>query len=183
MGKIYLFTGEGAGKTTAALGLAMRSIGHNHKVVMIQFMKWWKETGEYMIQEKLGDYYKVYQYGREAWLKISNKEAKFGKEKFNVQEVKAEDRKDALAGLKKAEEVMKEEPNLLILDEILLAVHSGLLSEKDVLGLLEEIPKKTTVVLTGRNATKNLIARADFVNTISATKYPKDIPSEKGIQY
>jgi cob(I)alamin adenosyltransferase len=184
MGKIYLFTGEGAGKTTNALGLAMRSIGHNHKVVMIQFMKWWKNTGEYKIQNKLKPYFKVYQFGRPVWLKLDGGKAKFGKKKFNVKEVQKLDREYALKGLFKAEEIMlKDKPDLLILDEICLAVHSKLLRGSEVLAILDEIPQKTTVVLTGRHASKSLIKKADFVNTMNVTKYPSNIPSEEGIQY
>jgi len=52
MGYIYLYTGSGGGKTTNALGLALRSVGHGHKVVIIQFMKWWKNTGEYQNKEE-----------------------------------------------------------------------------------------------------------------------------------
>jgi cob(I)alamin adenosyltransferase len=183
MGKIYLFTGDGAGKTTAALGLAMRSIGHNHKVIMIQFMKFWKKTGEYKIQEKLKPYFEVYQFGREAWLKLSEDKAEFAHKKFHTENLEEIDRDCALCGLQKAKMVLKEKPDLLILDEICLAVHSNLLKEKEVLGLLDEIPEKTTVVLTGRGSTKGLIERADFVNTVSPTKYPDDAVSEEGIQY
>lgn len=184
MGKIYLFTGNGAGKTTSALGLAMRSIGHNKKVVMIGFMKWWKKTGEYKIQSKLKPYYKVYQFGRPVWLKLGTRKAKFGNKKFNAREIEKIDREYALKGLFKAEEIMlKEKPDLLILDEICLAVHGKLLKADEVLELLAEIPEKTTLVLTGRHAPKALIKRADFVNTINATKYPKKIPAERGIQF
>ncbi len=184
MGKIYLFTGQGAGKTTSALGLAMRSIGQNYKVVAIEFMKWWKDTGEYKIQSKLGKYYKVYQFGRPVWLKLDGRKAKFGKKKFSVKEINNLDREYALRGLFKAEEIMlKEKPNLLILDEICLAVHSKLLKAEEVIALLDEAPKETTIVMTGRKASRELIKRADFVNEIRAVKYPKNIPSEKGIQY
>ena len=59
LGYIYLYTGTGGGKTTNALGLALRSVGHGHKVVIIQFMKWWKNTGEYKIRKKLQPYYEI----------------------------------------------------------------------------------------------------------------------------
>ncbi|MEM5802324.1 MAG: cob(I)yrinic acid a,c-diamide adenosyltransferase [Candidatus Aenigmatarchaeota archaeon] len=185
MGAIYLFTGDGAGKTTNALGLALRCIGHRKKVVMIQFMKWWKNTGEYKIQELLKPYYEVYQFGRPGWLKISKKgEARFGKYKFRVRNIDELDREFALKGLKFAKEVMKKKkPDLLILDEINLACHAGLLKVKEVLDLLKKIPKKTTVVLTGRKAPKALIKSADYVNEIIARKFPKKTLAVKGIQY
>jgi cob(I)alamin adenosyltransferase len=184
MGKIYLITGKGAGKTTSALGLAMRSIGHGHRVVVIQFLKFWKNTGEYKIQSKLKGFYKVYQFGRPVWLKLDGQKAEFGKKKFHLEAVKKLDREYALRGLGKAEEIMlHHKPDLLILDEACLAVHSGILKEKEVLGLMKKVPAKTTLVLTGRGATKGMIKRADFVNTISPTKYPKSAKAEKGIQF
>jgi cob(I)alamin adenosyltransferase len=54
MGHIYLYTGTGGGKTANALGLALRSVGHEHKVVIVQFLKWWKNTGEYKIRKDAG---------------------------------------------------------------------------------------------------------------------------------
>jgi len=183
MGETYLFTGKGAGKTTSGLGLAMRSIGHRHRVVMIQFMKWWKNTGEYKIQSKLKPYFRVYQFGRPVWLKLDGKKAEFGHKKFNAKEIEKLDREYALRGLGKAKEILrKEKPNLLILDEICLAVHSKLLKDKEVLDLLKNTGK-TTIVLTGRNASKKLIERADFVNSLNAVKYPKTSKAKEGIQF
>lgn len=183
MGKIYLFTGKGAGKTTSGLGLAMRSIGHGHKVVMIQFMKFWKNTGEYKIQSKLKPYFKVYQFGRPVWLKLDGKKAEFGHKKFNVKNLEELDREYALEGLEKARKVLKKDkPDLLILDEICLAVHSKILTDNEVLVLLKNTGK-TTIVLTGRNASKKLIQRSDFVNSLIPVKYPKNIPAKEGVQF
>ncbi len=184
MGSVYLFTGSGAGKTTNALGLALRSVGHNHHVVIIQFMKWWKNVGEYKVQKKLKPYYKIYQFGRPGWLKISKGAAKFGKHKFAVRKIQDLDRKYALLGLKKAKEVLrKEKPNLLVLDEVNLATHCQLLKIKEVLALLKKIPKKTTVVMTGRKAPKAFLKRAEYVDVIFATKFPQKVLAVKGIQY
>jgi cob(I)alamin adenosyltransferase len=74
-------------------------------------------------------------------------------------------------------------PHLLVLDEINLAVHTKLLNVNDVLALLDLVPKRTHVVLTGRFAPKELIERADFVNEVVAVKYPEKIPTTKGVQY
>jgi len=169
LGFIYLYTGTGGGKTTNALGLALRSVGHRRKVVIIQFMKWWKNTGEYKIRRRLAPYYEIYQFGREGWIGLNN--------------LSEEDKKLAEEGLKFARKVLKQKPHLLVLDEINLAVHCNLLDVKEVLNLFKEVPKKTDVVLTGRYAPKELIDRADFVNEVKDIKYPKEIPSTKGIQY
>jgi len=170
MGYIYLFTGTGGGKTTNALGLALRSVGHGHKVVIIQFMKWWKNTGEYKIRKRLQPHYEIYQFGRKGWVGLSN--------------LGEEDKKLAKKGIKFAKRIMEEkEPHLLVLDEINLAVHCKLLNAKEVTELLDNVPKKTDVVLTGRYAPKELLGRADFVNEIVDVKHPEKIPTTKGIQY
>ena len=170
MGMIYLYTGLGGGKTTNALGLALRSIGHGRKVIMIQFLKWWKNTGEYKIRNKLKPYYEIYMFGRKGWVGLKNLDER--------------DKKLAEKGLKFTKKIVKEKkPDLLVLDEINLAVHWKLLKEKDVIDLLDEIPKKTDVVMTGRYASKGLINRADFVNEVRDIKHPKKIPTTKGIQY
>ncbi len=170
MGYIYLYTGTGGGKTTNALGLAFRSVGHRRKVVIIQFLKWWKNTGEYKIRKRLAPYYEIYQFGRKGWIGLSN--------------LGEEDKKLAKEGLEFAQKVVKEKkPHLLILDEINLAVYCKLLDASEVIRFLDKIPEKTDVVLTGRYAPKELAKRADFVNEVKDIKYPKRIPTTKGIQY
>jgi cob(I)alamin adenosyltransferase len=170
MGNIYLYTGTGAGKTTNALGLALRSIGHKRKVIIIQFLKWWKNTGEYKIRKMLAPYYEIYQFGRKGWHGLSN--------------LGEEDKKLAHNALRFAEKIVKEKkPNLLVLDEINLALYCKLLDVKEVLEFLDGIPRKTDVVLTGRFAPKELLNRAEFVNEVVDVKYPKEIVTTKGIQY
>jgi cob(I)alamin adenosyltransferase len=170
VGYVYLYTGTGAGKTANALGLALRSVGHKRKVIVIQFMKWWKNTGEYRIRDMLSPYYEIYQFGREGWIGLSS--------------LSDEDRELAQKGLKFAEKIVKEKkPHLLVLDEINLALYCGLLDTRAIMEFLDHIPKNTDVVLTGRYASKGLIERADFVNEIVAIKYPKEMVTTKGIQY
>ena len=170
MGHIYLYTGTGGGKTTNALGLALRTVGHRRSVVIIQFLKWWKTTGEYKIRKTLAPYYEIYQFGRKGWQ---------GLDKLNE-----EDRKLAKNALKFARQIMiSKRPHLLVLDEVNLAVHCKLLSIDDVLAFLDLVPRRTQVVLTGRFAPKELIARADFVNEIVSVKCPEKVPTTKGIQY
>ncbi len=170
MGLIYLYTGTGAGKTTNALGLALRMVAHKRKVIIIQFMKWWKKTGEYKIRKKLAPYYEIYQFGRKGWIGLKNLDER--------------DKKLAKKALDFAKKIVKEKkPNLLVLDEINLALHCKLLDLNEVLDFLDNIPKKTHVVLTGRYAPKKLIKKADFVNEIIDLKHPKKIPTTKGIQY
>jgi cob(I)alamin adenosyltransferase len=170
LGYIYLYTGTGGGKTTNALGLALRSVGHKRKVVIIQFLKWWKHTGEYKIRKVLAPYYEIYQFGRKGWHGLGT--------------LGEEDKKLAEKALRFAEKIVREKkPHLLVLDEINLALYCNLLDIKEVLEFLNRIPKKTDVVLTGRFAPKELIERAEFVNEVVDIKHPEETVTTKGIQY
>lgn len=167
---IYLYTGEGGGKTTNALGLALRSVGHGKKVVIIQFMKWWKKTGEWKIQKKLAPYYSIYQFGRKGWI--------------GLKRLKAEDELLAEKAFEFVKNIAKKEkPPLLVLDEIILAIYCKLLDENEVIKFLKSVPKSIDVVLTGRHASKKLIAISDYANEIRILKMPKKISARKGIQY
>ncbi len=184
MGYIYLYTGTGGGKTANALGLALRSVGHGKKVVIVQFCKWRKDTGEYLVKDKLGDLYEIYLFGREAWLGKEGKTEEFGGEKFKVEGINDADKALAEKGLKFAEQIMREKkPHLMVLDEVNLAAHWKLLDVKTVLEFLGKVPSETTVVMTGRYAPQELIDRADFVNIVQDVKMPKDFKPTEGIQY
>jgi len=170
MGYVYLYTGTGAGKTANALGLALRSVGHKHKVIIIQFLKWWRNTGEYQIRDMLAPYYEIYQFGRKGWIGLGN--------------LDEEDKKLAHKALDFAGRIAEEKkPNLLILDEINLALYCQLLEANEVIGFLDRLPADTDVVLTGRYAPKELMERADFVNEVKEVKYPRESVTTKGIQY
>jgi cob(I)alamin adenosyltransferase len=184
MGYVYLYVGTGGGKTTNALGLALRSVGHRKRVVIVQFFKWKKDIGEVLVKDRLAPYYEIYQFGREAWLGEKDQTAEFAGETFTVECVKAHDRKLAKEGLDFAEKVMLEKkPHLLVLDEVGLAAQWKMLDVKDVLKLLEKVPAETTVVMTGRVAPKELAERADFVNEVTQVKMPKKFELIQGIQY
>jgi cob(I)alamin adenosyltransferase len=184
MGYVYLYTGTGGGKTANALGLALRSIGHNKKTVIIQFCKWRKDTGEYLVKNKLGELYEIYTFGREAWLGKESKTEEFGEEKFNVEKVTDRDRELAETALAFAAKIMQEKkPDLLVLDEVNLAIHWNLLKTKKVLELLERIPDQTTIVMTGRYAPQELLDRAEFVNIVQEVKMPKKFELTEGIQF
>ncbi len=169
MGKIFLYYGTGAGKTTNALGLALRCVGHGLKAVIIQFMKGRKDIGEYLIQKRLAPHYEIYQFGREGWINLRNPSD--------------EDRRLAHKALEKAREVLRGKPHLLVLDEICLAAYIGLIDVDEVLKLLDEVPEETDVVLTGRFCPSELIDRADIVNMIVEVKAPKRIYTRLGITH
>lgn len=166
---IYLWTGEGWGKTTSAFGVAMRALGHGLKAVVVQFMKGRKEQiGEYRIQQKL-DNLTVRQFGRKDWV--------------DLDEPSEEDKQLAQEGLEFAKQALKEKPFLLILDEINLAAAIGLLERREVMEFLENLPPEVNLYLTGRNAPGYLIEKADYVNEIRCIKGPKKLEGEKGIDY
>jgi len=169
-GMVYLYTGTGAGKTTNALGIAMRCVGHKQKVVIIQFLKWWKKTGEYKIRNRLKPYYEIYQFGRRGWISFKDLDER--------------DKKLAQKALEFAKKIVKnKKPRVLILDEINLALHRKLLDKKEVVDFLMNLPPRTDVVLTGRYAPEELWDAADFVNVIVDNKHPKQLVAKKGIQY
>ena len=168
---IYLFTGNGGGKTIAALGLGLRFYGQGGKVAVVQFMKGRKNIGEFKVQKKLGGRFKVYQ---------------FGSKKFvNLKRPSKTDKKLAGKGLEFSKKILKRKPDLLILDEINLACAARLLKTRDVVLFLKDIPADTDVVLTGRRAPRELIKLADGVSIIKKVKHPfdKGIRARRGIEF
>jgi len=187
MGNIYLYYGKGGGKTTAALGIALRSIAHGHHVTIIQFLKHWKETGEYKAAKTLGSLYDIHQFGRQGWIKVVNDgdEVRIGGFKASLRKPSEEDKLVATEALRYAEKVLRGDPppELIVLDEICLAAHMGIVETADVLELLDKLPKDTDAILTGRYAPQRLMDRADFVNEVREVKAPPTFVSREGIQF
>ena len=167
---IYLWTGLGWGKTTAALGASLRSVGHGLRVIIIQFMKGRGDAiGEHNIRHRLSPEYEIHQYGRKGWV--------------NLNKPSAADKRIAAKGFAAAQAAAKKKPYLLVLDEINLAVAVGLLDEERVLRFLDRIPPSVHVYMTGRYATPKLVMRADYVNEVIMIKGPKKLKGEVGIDY
>ncbi|MBW3004061.1 cob(I)yrinic acid a,c-diamide adenosyltransferase, partial [Candidatus Woesearchaeota archaeon] len=123
---LYLWTGNGYGKSTSAFGVAVRAAGHNKKIVIVQFMKGRKEIGEYKIFSKMKN--------------VTIKQ--FGSPKFvNLKDPADSDKRRAQLGLDYVKEVIKNKPFLLILDEINLAAAIGLLDKGEVLKILKKAAK------------------------------------------
>jgi len=169
MGYIYLYIGTGAGKTTNALGLALRAAGHRQKTIIIQFMKARKDVGEYKIAKKLKPYYEIHPVGREGWVDFKNPDPK--------------DTALVRRGIELAKKALAKKPSILVLDELALAAWGKLVPVGEVLDLLENLPEKTHVIITGRYAPEEIIARADYVNEIKEIRYPKDMVAVKGINW
>ena len=169
-GLVQVYTGNGKGKTTASLGLALRAIGRGMKVCMIQFMKNAK-YGELLTAEKLSNL-KIVHYGRNCFV---NKEKP---EKIDIEL--------AHDGLRHAEQVvMGGEYDLVILDEINVALNFKLVSLEDVLGLIRNKPAHVELVLTGRYADKKIVEIADLVTEMLDIKHPfrEGVQIREGIDY
>ena len=168
-GLIHAYTGDGKGKTTAALGLIVRTVGQGMKAVVVQFIKGDRQCGEHYFSDRTHSF-KIIQPS-----KISS---------FNGSQ--DELHRAVLDTLSIAETTLKSgEYDLVVLDEILTALHKRLLSLGQVVELIEKKPKDVELVLTGRGAPKDIIKRADIVTEMIAVKHPykKGVPARKGIEY
>jgi cob(I)alamin adenosyltransferase len=157
-GFIQIYTGEGKGKTTAALGLALRAVGRGLKVMMIQFLKGSAETGEIKAAGRLSPDLVIKPMGREGFLDPAGPGP--------------EDMALAQGALEEACRVLRDRScDVLILDEINVAVAMGLVPEEAVLDLMDGKPAGMELILTGRNAPKSLLDKADLVTTMGCTKH------------
>ena len=160
-GCVQVYTGDGKGKTTAALGQAFRAVGHNLNVFMILFMKGNEEYGELECARRLAPFIKIREMGRETPVCKENPEA------IDIQWAKD--------GLQLASSVLaKGEVDLLILDEINVAIDYHLIAAQEVLELLNQKPDHMEVILTGRNAHADIVAMADLVSEMKSVKHYSD---------
>ncbi|MEO0262889.1 MAG: cob(I)yrinic acid a,c-diamide adenosyltransferase [candidate division WOR-3 bacterium] len=172
-GLIQIYTGDGKGKTTAAVGLAVRASFYNLKVCFIYFHKdperW--GYGELENLKKLG----VDVIG------FASKHPHFDKD------VSFEDvRRECLKGLEFVEKIFNENKyDIIILDEINISVRDGFLKEEEILSLLDKKPYGIELILTGRGATEKMIEKADLVSEVKKIKHPfdKGIFARKGIEF
>ncbi len=170
-GMVQVYTGDGKGKTTAALGLALRAVGHNRRVVMIQFMKGPEPTGELMAAQKLAPLLTIKPMGRKGFI--------------NKDKPDPEDQLLARTALEYAEEIMLGQSiDLLILDEINVAIAFGLLPIEAVLELIDLKPDSMEMVLTGRYADPKILERADLVTEMKNQKhyFNDGVSDRKGIE-
>ena len=157
-GLIQVYTGDGKGKTTAALGLALRAVGRGLKVVMIQFLKGDSETGELTMARRLSPDLVIRPMGRDGFVDP----ARPGPEDMSL----------AQEALENAKRVLDERlSDVLILDEVNVAVSMGLVQEREVLEVMDRKPHDVELILTGRKAPESFFQRADLVTTMECTKH------------
>ena len=171
LGLIQVITGDGKGKTTSAIGLAMRAVGHGYKVIMVQFMKGQINYGELETAKNLENF-DIIQFGRPDFV-----------DKKDPAEI---DIKLAQDGLEYARKLIKENKcDMLILDEINIALDWKLIALEDVIDLINSKPENMEIVLTGRYAHPRLIELADQVSEVREIKHPyqKGIMARKGIEF
>lgn len=171
-GLIQIYTGDGKGKTTAALGLALRAVGRGLKVIMIQFMKGPAQTGELIMAQRLAPALEIKPMGREGFIGPKGPEN--------------EDIGLAKAALGEAERVLAGKLcDVLILDEVNVAVFMKMLAPQEVLDVMDRKPPDMELILTGRRALGALLERADLVTTMECTKhyFDKGQKARIGIEY
>ena len=170
-GLVQVYTGDGKGKTSAAFGLALRAVGRDLKVCVIQFIKGGFDYGELYAVKRLPNFRLEF----------------FGRGKFVTN---VPPKKDDIKLAKEAFELAREVVNggkydVVVLDEINVALHLKLIETEKVVDLIRNKPKHVELILTGRYAPSKVVELADLVTEMKEVKHPftKGIPPRKGIDY
>lgn len=176
IGYIQVYTGNGKGKTTASLGLALRALGRGWRVLIVMFTKGGSDYGELHSFSNLSDEIK-------SRFKIVNAGATRIVYKDNINDTDRDEIKKGFEIAKNA--ILNNEYQLVILDEINIAIDLGLLDLNEVLELLKNKPEDVEIVLTGRNAKKEIIDIAHLVSEIQPLKHYWDIGvvAREGVEY
>lgn len=169
-GKIHVYTGSGKGKTTAAIGLGIRASGANNKIIMIQFMKGRKYSELKTIDDIQN--FDYIQFGRDEFVSKENPQ------KIDIDLAKK--------GFEYAKKIIKEKKyDMLILDEINVAVDFNLIKVDEVLKIMHDKPENMELVLTGRYANTEFVKNADIVTEMLEIKHPyqNGLEARKGIDF
>ncbi|MFZ5965603.1 MAG: cob(I)yrinic acid a,c-diamide adenosyltransferase [Bacillota bacterium] len=172
-GLVHVYTGDGKGKTTAAIGQAMRTIGRDYKVYMIQFLKG-GDSGELHTAKKLFPQFQIFRFEsikKFFWTLNDDEKQEL---KRNIQEA-----------FRFAQKIVKEEEcNMLILDEIMGVLSNKLLTVEEVCQFIIQKPAHMELILTGRNVPQEIIDLADYVSEVKMIKHPykQGIGAREGIE-
>ncbi|MDQ7782223.1 MAG: cob(I)yrinic acid a,c-diamide adenosyltransferase [Desulfomonilaceae bacterium] len=172
IGKVQIYTGNGKGKTTAAVGSAFRAAGRGLKVLIIQFLKEPDSSGEHFAATKLEPLVTIKPMGCNGFIHCRGGDP--------LDRIMAE---NALEEARKA--LVTGQYDMIILDEVNCAVHFGLIAVEDVVKLLDSKPEQVELILTGRYARQELIDRGDVVVEMKKIKhhYDNGVGAREGIEY
>lgn len=173
-GLVIVYTGNGKGKTTAALGLALRAVGYNHKICMIQFIKGSWHYGEIDSSKRLEPEFDLIAAGKGFVGILDDKSSREEHEKIAHEAIQIS-----------KEKILSGNYNIVILDEINYAINLGLVNVNEVLELIKLKPVTLNLVLTGNYAKKEIINSADLVTEMKEIKHPfkSGIKAKKGIDF
>jgi len=171
-GLVHIYTGDGKGKTTAAIGQGVRSFGGGLKVLMVQFLKG-DDTGELHSFERLGDGFTLRRFA-----------ALDNFYKFLPEDEKLKAKEDAQRGLSFIREAMEQQYDLIIMDEIMASITNEMVKLDEVIELVKNKPLNLELIMTGRNAPEELIELANYVTEMKLIKHPfqQGIYARKGIE-
>jgi cob(I)alamin adenosyltransferase len=171
-GRVQVYTGDGKGKTTAALGLALRAAGYGFRTYIAQFLKG-RPSGEHAAAARLAPLVTIERFGRSEFVNITDK----GPEE--------EDTERARRALRAAEAAMLSgRYRIVVLDEVNVAVDLGILPEKELLEFLDRRPESVELVLTGRGAPASVLERADLVTEMKNVRHyhERGVKAREGIE-
>ena len=173
-GLVIVYTGKGKGKTTAALGIALRAVGYNQKVCMLQFIKGSWHYGEMTSSKRLEPEFELTAIGKGFVGIIDDKSSIEEHKKIAEEALRVAQRK-----------INSKEYNIIILDEINYAIKLGLINLEDVLEIISSKPQNVSLVLTGNYVRDEIIERADLVTEMREIKHPfkSGIKAKKGIDF
>ena len=173
-GLVIVYTGNGKGKTTAALGLAMRAIGYEHKVCMLQFIKGSWHYGEMDSSKKLEPNFELIAVGKGFVGILDDNSSREEHEKYAAEALRI-----------CREKINSGNYNVIILDEVNYAINLGLIDVQEIIKLIKEKPSNLDLVLTGRDVKEEIVELADLVTEMKEIKHPfkSGIKAKKGIDF
>ena len=173
-GLVIVYTGNGKGKTTAALGMALRAIGYDHKVCMLQFIKGSWHYGEMDSSKKLEPNFELIAVGKGFVGILDDNSPREEHEKYAAEAVRI-----------CREKIFSEKYDVIILDEVNYAINLGLIDVQEIIKIIKEKPSSLDLVLTGRDAKEEIIELSDLVTEMKEIKHPfkSGIKAKKGIDF
>ena len=173
-GLVIVYTGNGKGKTTAALGLAMRAVGYEHKVCMLQFIKGSWHYGEMDSSKKLEPNFELIAIGKGFVGILDDNSSREEHEKYAAEALRI-----------CREKIFSEKYDVIILDEVNYAIKLGLIDVQEIIKIIKEKPSDLDLVLTGRDVKEEIVELADLVTEMKEIKHPfkSGIKAKKGIDF